>query len=318
MEPFKLAPIVVAKPWGGRRLAELGKTADTQPIGESWEVADLSPRVAPHVDDPTSRVASGPWTGWALGAIAGRARDELMGPVPLTDDGRFPLLVKLLDAREHLSVQVHPDEAYVVLHDAARLKTESWYVMEADPGSKLFLDVTGGSEDQIRRALRGSSIIGHLREVSAQIGGFHHVPAGMIHALGAGVMVAEFQTPSDTTFRLYDWSEEFGREPRDLHTAEALEAVVVHHPDRMDLEPMDSQGSRQLVTTPYYWLREHRGNAQIELGTEPGPRIAMCVAGSVAIGDITLENGETAIVPASALEKDIAVSGTLLEAGIPV
>jgi mannose-6-phosphate isomerase len=320
LEPFELAPVLVEKPWGGTRLSELGKYPGRAYFGESWEVADLAPEVAPLVEDPVSRVIGGRWRGWSLGGLASKLGDELMGGVPLGPDGRFPLLVKLIDAREHLSVQVHPTEEYTSRHPGTHLKTESWYVVDADPGSSLFLDVDASSpKDRVMADLAGVTVIPHLRTVPARIGAFHHIPAGMIHALGAGVMVAEVQTPSDTTFRLYDWATEYDRDPREVHTEQAREAVILRHPDAFDLAPMQARTRRELARTPHYWIDEHRleGGAA-DLSNRPGFRILMCVAGTADVGRISMTQGSTVVVPACALEVETALDGTLLEVGVPL
>ena len=314
VEPFTLAPVLVEKPWGGRRLAELGKHPGPAFFGESWEVADIPNQVAPHLEDPCSRIATGPWRGWALGALAAKLGTDLMGPVPLTAEGRFPLLVKLLDAREHLSVQVHPDEAYVSAHPSARLKTESWYVVDADPGSVLFLDVAPGvTRRQVTEAIGSVSIVSLLRKVPAMSGSFHHLPAGMIHALGAGTMIAEVQTPSDTTFRIYDWAVEYGRDPRPLHGTESQEAVRLHPPEAIDLDPIDDR-KRLLVSTPHYRMVEH-SRGPVELEDRPGPRIIMAVSGSTTVGELELPVGTTALIPHSALDTEISTDSTCLEVG---
>lgn len=314
VEPFKLAPVLVEKPWGGRRLAELGKHPGPAFFGESWEVADIPNQVAPHLEDPCSRIATGPWRGWALGALAAKLGADLMGPVRLTPEGRFPLLVKLLDAREHLSVQVHPDEAYVAAHPSARLKTESWYVVDADPGSVLFLDVAPGvTRRQVTEAIGSVSIVSLLRKVPAMSGSFHHLPAGMIHALGAGTMIAEVQTPSDTTFRIYDWAVEYGRDPRPLHGPESGEAVRLHPSDAIDLDPIDGQ-RRLLVSTPHYRMVEH-SRGPVELEHRPGPRIIMAVSGSTIVGEMELPAGTTALIPHSALDTEVSTDATCLEVG---
>jgi mannose-6-phosphate isomerase len=141
----------------------------------------------------------------------------------------------------------------------------------------------------------------------------------MIHALGAGVMVAEIQTPSDTTFRLYDWATEYDRDPREVHTDQARETVILRHPDAFDLQQMSQGGRRSLAATPHYWIDEHRvDGGEVSLGDRPGFRILMCVAGSARAGDVVMRQGSTVIVPACALEADVHLDGTLLEVGVPV
>ncbi len=316
VEPFSLAPVLVEKPWGGHRLAELGKYPGAAFFGESWEVADIPPQVAPHLEDPCSRVTSGQWRGWSLGALAAKLGHDLMGPVPLTVDGRFPLLVKYLDAREHLSVQVHPDVDYVRSHPLARLKTESWYVIDAGPGSVLFLDVDQGvTLQEIEQTAGSVSIVSLLREVPAVTGSFHHLPAGLIHALGAGVMIAEVQTPSDTTFRLYDWAAEYDRPPRPLHPIEAVDSVRLHPKDALNIGPMrPGARARLLVSTPHYWMKEHPAGT-IELEDRPGPRIMMAVGGDATLGSLGLPIGATGFIPHSALDTEVETEGICLEVG---
>ena len=192
LAPFTLQPILVERPWGGSKLSEYGKDLpDGAHIGESWEVADLPQRVAPTVDNPSNVVLDGPFAGDRLGDVVSGAATELLGPVSPTADGRFPMLFKLLDAREHLSVQVHPPAEYVADHPEARLKTESWYVVEAADGGVLYLDVDDGvTKTDVDAVLGTGGIVPLLRRVPAVAGAFHHVPAGLIHALGAGTLLS--------------------------------------------------------------------------------------------------------------------------------
>ncbi len=302
LAPFRVAPILVERPWGGRRLAGYGKTlpADVV-IGESWELVDLPQQVVPSVDDPSSPVLDGPFAGERLRTVVRDAREALLGPLSPTADGRFPLLFKLLDAREHLSVQVHPPAAYVAVHPDARLKTESWYIVDAEPGAMLYLDVTPGTELADVAAVLGTpGIVPLLHEQPAVPGAFHHVPAGLIHALGAGALVAEVQTPSDTTFRIYDWASEYGRAARQLHPAESMASIRLHPEEAFSLVPAPSAGVRDLVRTDHYWMREHRLDAgSSALARSPGPTILSVVRGAVVLGDLRLERGDTAIVPAA-------------------
>lgn len=302
LAPFRLDPVLVERPWGGQRLSEYGKSLPAGvAIGESWELCDLPQEVAPHVDDPSSTVLDGPYAGARLRTVVAEQQTALLGPVPPTPDGRFPLLFKLLDAREHLSVQVHPHEAYVARHPEARLKTESWYVVDADPGAELYLDVVKGTTRADVGAVMGTpAIVPLLGARPAVAGAFHHVPAGLIHALGAGTFVAEVQTPSDTTFRIYDWAAEYGRAPRQLHPEASLASIVIEPADAFSLDATTAQGVRELVSTAHYWMREHR----VEAGSSPlravaGPKVISVVRGSVRLGELELGQGVTAIVPAS-------------------
>ena len=321
LEPFILEPVLVQKPWGGRRLERFGKDLpDDVMIGESWEVADLPDNVASDTDDPRSRVAIGPLAGLSLQEVIETAGEDLLGPVRPTSEGRFPLLVKLLDAREHLSVQVHPHQGYVTDHPGTRLKTESWYVVDSVPGSVLFHGLASDSDlASVRRAIGTPAIVPHLRTLEAVPGSFHHVPAGLVHSLGAGVMVAEVQTPSDTTFRLYDWADEYGRAPRQMHHEEGAAALVVHPEGADSLAPRSQPGFRDLISNQHYWIREHRheGGA-IELSSEPGPRVLMVMSGAASVSDLVLQTGTTAIVPACATEVVVRVDESVvyLEIGV--
>lgn len=314
LAPFRLDPVLVERPWGGTRLAEYGKTLPAGVnIGESWELCDLPQEVAPHVDDPSSGVVDGPYAGAKLRTVVAERQVQLLGPVAPTQDGRFPLLFKLLDAREHLSVQVHPHEAYVAQHPEARLKTESWYIVDADPGAVLYLDTVAGTTMADVDAVMGTSgIVPLLGAQPAVPGAFHHVPAGRIHALGAGAFVAEVQTPSDTTYRIYDWSEEYGRAPRQLHAEASMDSIILKQDAAFSLDTTERQGVRELVITDYYWMREHRvASGSSDLAATPGPVVLNVTRGSVRLGDLELQRGTTAIVPASskvsAFEGDDAV-----------
>lgn len=314
LAPFRLDPVLVERPWGGSRLTDYGKTLPAGvSIGESWEVCDLPQEIVPHVDDPSSTVLDGPYAGARLRTVVAERSADLLGPVAPTRDGRFPLLFKLLDAREHLSVQVHPHEAYVAQHPGARLKTESWYVVDADPGALLYLDTAEGTTMADVKAVMGTPGIVPLLGVRPAVpGAFHHVPAGRVHALGAGTFVAEVQTPSDTTYRIYDWAEEYGRAPRQLHASEAMGSIILEQDAAFSLDASDEPGVRELVSTDYYWMREHRVEAgSMDLARTAGPVVLNVARGAIGLGDLELPAGTTAIVPASssvsAFEGDGAV-----------
>ena len=321
LTPFIVEPILVERPWGGSRLADLGKAVpEGVRIGESWEVADLAPDAAPTMAVTSSSVGSGPLEGHTLRHLMDRHGADVMGDASPTAEGRFPLLIKLLDSREPLSIQVHPDAGYVDAHPEARLKTESWYISSADADAWLYLDVADGvTRDDLAGAFGTPAMLDLLDRIPARAGAFHHLPAGLIHALGAGCVVAEVQTPSDTTFRMYDWSEELDRAPRPLHRDEALASVRLHPPEAFSLAP--SEDSRSLISGSPYAISEMRvGPSGAELTANGGPVVVMVVAGRVTIADLDLAAGATAIVPASAHDRLLTgVDGSLvLEVTVPV
>ncbi len=315
MYPLVTAPILKPKPWGGRRLASFGKALPAgEPIGESWEVADLGTAVTGTPGGDRSQVANGPLAGATLHSVMERWGGDLLGDAAPTAGGDFPLLVKLIDAREPLSVQVHPDAEYAAAHPGAFHKTESWYVVEAAPGALLYLGLAGGVDAAaLAAACRAGEVAHVLRAVPARAGDLHHLPAGTVHALGGGVLVAEVQTPSDTTFRLYDWARQLDRAPRDLHVDEALTAI---HWDEDPLAPVRAEGSAQLLVTEAYTITQHGIDGETSLASTPNaPRVLMLLDGSAEVAGTPLTKGDTAVVPA-ALASDgtrLTGTGTLLE-----
>lgn len=300
LQPFTLAPVLVERPWGGDRLARYGKALGGQDrVGESWELADLPQHVAPALEDPQTRISSGPYSGASLRELISLRGNDLLGPVQPTQDGRFPLLIKLLDARENLSVQVHPPAAYVEHHPEARLKTESWYIVEAEPGSALFLDLEQGvSLDEVADRMGTGDIVPLLRRVDAVAGDFWHLPAGLVHGLGAGTLVAEIQTPSDTTFRMYDWSGKYDRRARELHGEAALSSIRLDLPEQHVPRGRGVAGHRVLTDNSHYRVVEHRTKGDgVAVGASPGPAVLLVVSGTILLGDIALDTGSTAVVP---------------------
>jgi mannose-6-phosphate isomerase len=316
--PLHLQPLLVPKPWGGRRLERFGKDLppDTM-IGESWEVADLDPSATP-VDDPVSRVASGPHAGRTLQELIATDRDGLLGDAPDLD-GRFPLLIKLLDAREHLSVQVHPPADYVAEHPEVSHKTESWVVLDADPGADLMIGVASGvTLSGLASAVGTPALVPMLRRVPAVPGEVHHLPAGTIHALAAGVMVAEVQTPSDTTFRVYDWVDKYGRTPRALHLREAMRSMELGWEHNLAVGSSAGAGTSTggsaasatgpsragttVVDTPYYRIVRRHLDASDAVSVDAGTmRIVLVLDGVLQVdgADAGLGPGATIVLPAA-------------------
>lgn len=330
--PLLLEPILLEKVWGGRGLERLGKRLPPGArIGESWELADLPSTSVSGAGGQAarSRIRNGPLAGRTLHEAL-----EAWGPalvdVPVAPGDDFPLLVKFLDARENLSVQVHPCVAYAARHPECRVKHECWYVLAAEPGSVIYKGLRAGV-DRARFAhdLSLGRVVENLRAVPARVGECHVLPSGTCHALGAGVMVAEVQTPSDTTFRLYDW----GRQGRALHVLQALECLATDEPPPATRRPRGVGEVARLAETPAFALDEviTRGTVAncwhvlivlagqgmidpAEAGVAADPRGAVLSVSTVAgrHGEGTFEpvvvaRGDTVVVP--------AVSGARVRSG---
>ncbi|MCH7901723.1 MAG: class I mannose-6-phosphate isomerase [Acidobacteria bacterium] len=308
--PLVLNPILKEKVWGGRRLEHYGKVlAAGSQVGESWEVADM-PATSPSGgggDEARSLILNGLLAGRQLHDAVVQWGSDLLGDVRLTPNGDFPLLVKFLDAREHLSVQVHPTAAYVAAHPGAHLKDESWYVVEAEPGAHLFKGLEDGvTRDTFIAAVAGGSVVELLKAWPAVPGDVYHLPSGTVHALGAGVLVAEVQTPSDTTFRIYDWAKEYSRAGRELHVEAALASMdfgPVAGPNRLP----PGEGFARLVDTDHFSIWEVRGPASLKPPAKEGCEVVMVLSGELTLDAVDesytavrLAAGSTAVLPAAA------------------
>ena len=232
--PLKFRPRFVEKMWGGRKIETvLGKPLPAgKQIGESWELYDFPPgAVDGSADWVSSEIANGPLAGRTLHWAVGEFGRDLLGDVPpCRTPGReqFPILIKFLDAREDLSVQVHPDCAYADAHPDACVKNEAWYVVQSDPGARLLKGLRPGTtRDDFKHAIEQGTVEERVNAVPAKAGGSFYLPSGTVHALGAGILVAEVQTPSDTTFRVYDFdrTDPSTGKRRTLHVEQALECI---------------------------------------------------------------------------------------------
>jgi mannose-6-phosphate isomerase len=302
--PLLFAPILKEKVWGGRRLAELGKDLPRdQLIGESWELADL-PREIP---DGQSMIVNGEMSGRSLRAAIAAAPKSIMGAARLTSEGGFPLLVKFLDAAENLSVQVHPDRAYARRQPGAHVKSEAWIIVRADPGAVIYKGLRREvTRELLARHLEDGSVVEDLVRFEVAPGQCHYLPSGTCHALGAGIVVAEIQTPSDTTFRVWDW----GRVGRELHVAEALQCIAFGEPPQGAVSPgvpavVGGLRTTPLLKTGHFSLEriEAVADSRLPIVTSGMPEVWMLLGGRGLIEtsgtvDTDLPAGTTTLLPA--------------------
>jgi mannose-6-phosphate isomerase len=309
--PLLFEPILLEKVWGGRRLERLGKTLPAgKLIGESWELADLDNTSVSGAGGGAARsvIANGPLAGSTLRDAMNRWKRDLLADHAPSRTGGFPLLVKLLDARENLSVQVHPSPEYALSHEDAHLKTECWYVVDAQPVSGEPALIYKGLEpgvtrERLKEHARSGAIVDDLLAAPARKGDCHNLPSGTVHALGAGVLVAEIQTPSDTTFRLFDWD----RSGRELHVEEAVEcAALGAAPEAVSLG--SGRLSGRVARTDSFDIQESvlPAGGVLTLGAtaEPGPRILIVLSGSLSIRvakepPVAVGLGQTVLIPAA-------------------
>jgi mannose-6-phosphate isomerase len=312
--PLLLQPILFEKVWGGLRLERFGKTLPPEKlIGESWEVADLGRTSASGAGGGEQRsvIADGPLAGRTLHDAVRLWKDDLVARDRLTAAADFPLLVKLLDARENLSVQVHPSPAYAAAHPEAHVKEECWYILQAEPGSVIYTGVKPGlTADAIGNRLDQGALADDLIATPVAPGEMYTLPSGTVHALGAGVVVAEIQTASDTTFRLFDWN----RRGRELHVEQALECMDLSAlPTPPTCLPPASAGSPiRLATTTRFsvdGLRLAPGQ-ESAIAAFPACVVLTIVQGAATLragaNAVRVESGRAAVVPAS-----IASSATI-------
>jgi mannose-6-phosphate isomerase len=234
--------------WGGRALERFGFDVPQGAIGEGWMIADHPNGI--------SHVTNGVLAGKGLDEIRELVGAEWFGTKESTGNGRFPLLIKLLDCNDDLSIQVHPNDHYDRLPKGELGKTEMWYVMDAKPGAKIIYGLEPGVDRAaLASAIEAGRIMDCLQEVSVKAGDTFYIPAGTVHALCAGVVVAEIQQNSDTTYRLYDYNRPgLDGKLRELHIEDSLNVIAY---EQSGASRMSTDGAKPgewltLASSPYF------------------------------------------------------------------
>ncbi len=278
MKFIQFKPIYKERIWGGRRLEEglRRKLPDARLYGESWEIVDR--------DEDQSIVANGQWQGLSLRELLNKEGSFIMGP-GWKKDKRFPILVKWLDCRERLSLQVHPPKK-VAATLGGESKTENWYIAEGDAGANVFAGVRRGVTPEIfLKAVQKGDLEALLCEVKVEKGDSLFIPSGRLHAIGGGCLILEIQENSDTTYRVYDWGR-LGPDgkPRAMHLKESMESI-----DFEDIEPSKKvpvEGTCILADCEEFRIRRVEiGSEAIEIKGGEEPRIISVVEGELKISD---------------------------------
>lgn len=299
--PLKFEPILKDKIWGGNKLKSLfGKPTETNKLGESWELSGY--------EGDESVVSNGILAGNNLAELIEIYMGELVGDRVYDKFGlTFPLLFKLIDANDYLSIQVHPGNEIAAERHESFGKTEMWYVVDAEPDAELIIGFSKDcSQEEYLVALSGGQVEDLLQKVPVKRGDVFFIPAGLVHAIGKGVVVAEIQQSSDVTYRIYDYkrTDDHGNE-RELHTEEALDVIDFSAKKNPKTNYQISPNSIvPLVNCDYFTtnliefdlpLTRNYGNLDTFV-------VYMCLSGSFVIESkaekIIVNQGETVLIPA--------------------
>src|SRR5579862_48404 len=313
-QPIFFKPIMMERVGGGNNLEALfgKKIPPGKIIGESWELSDRP--------EAQSVVDGGPFDGWTLRQLIEKYPREILGDLP--DTGRFPLLLKYVDAGDKLSVQVHPDDAGAKKYNDLG-KSECWVIVRAEPGAKIVRGLKAGTtREAYMQAVSENHVEEVLHSFEPKVGDVVALPAGMVHAIGAGLVVAEIQQNSDLTFRIYDYGRMgLDGKPRKLHVEEALEAIRFDKLGDEFREDMRAQTvtpvrtdpmTEHLLTGKYFDLARLTITSNLNYITLNRALVAMVVAGEGAFGARIVRAGTTALFSAGMERVQISVRKKLV------
>jgi mannose-6-phosphate isomerase len=311
--PLRFTPILRRLIWGGRRLGTVlhKPIGDASDYAESWEISDYR--------DAVSIVENGSLAGSTIRELIQWYGSGLLGRA-LGSRDQFPLLVKYIDAHQDLSVQVHPDDAKGRRLAGDSGKTETWVILEADPGSVIYAGLKRGTgRSEFADAIRSGRVEPFLHRVEPKTGDCILIESGTVHAIGAGVLLAEIQQTSDATFRVYDW----GRvgpdgKPRTLHIEQALEAIDLERgpvePITPRIEPLSGGGNREhLSRSAYFSLERLNVSQSTPVGQPDRFTILMSLAGAFELQhraeSTRVEFGQTVLIPAELSACEVVPQG---------
>ena len=322
---FKFQPILKSLIWGGDKILPYkGIKSDLTNIGESWEISGVS--------SDQSIVAGGEYDGLSLSELTNTLKGKLLGENNYKRFGNeFPLLIKFIDAREPLSIQVHPNDELSWQRHQKKGKTEMWYVVDTDPNANLKVGFSQAiTPEEYEAKIADNTICDVLRDYTISKGDFFFLPAGRIHSIGAGAFIAEIQQTSDVTYRIYDFGrkDKDGKE-RELHTELSKDAIDYTLVDDYQTHYQSKKNEKvnladcQYFTTDLYDL-DKGTTTNIDLSSLDSFLVVMCVAGQAVITDktssisTTIKQGETILLSAdtSAVEIETKLDTKLLLASV--
>ena len=299
--PLKFRPILKEKLWGGTKLKEvLGKPIESESTGESWELSTVKGDI--------SVIANGSLEGKSLQDLIESNSEELLGKSVVERFGKeFPILIKFIDAKQDLSIQLHPnDDLAKERHDSFG-KTEMWYIMDADPKAELIVGFNKDlTKEEYAESIDNDTLLDLLNYEQVKEGDTFFINTGKIHAIGAGVMLAEIQQTSDITYRVFDFNRKDKEgNLRELHTDLALDAVDYKKKDDFKVSyNQELNKVSEMVDCPYFKTNfiQLTENLVLDTTKRDSFTIFMCVGGKAVIktaeGEVSIKKGETALLPA--------------------
>lgn len=310
MAAISFTPLYMERVWGGRELANHyhRPLPSAAPFGEAWEIVDR--------EEAQSIVANGPHEGKSLHELWTQHREEIFGSGYERHD-RFPILIKILDARHDLSIQVHPP-AHLAPSLGGEPKTEMWYIAAADPGAKLYVGLKNGiTREQFEAAIRNGNVDTCVHAIQPQPGDSIFIPSGRLHAIGAGFLIHEIQQNSDTTYRVFDWNRlGLDGKPRELHIAPSLASI-----DFADFEPsMDSPVGNTLATCPFFHTERIAIPAGSSISNPQANRFSLVTVASGSLRDLdetTYPMGTTVLLPVGSTPLTATADTTALRITLP-
>lgn len=312
--PLQFVPIFKERIWGGEKLKTiLDKPIESKNIGESWELST--------VEGDVSTIANGLWNGKKLTEIIQEFPVEILGSRVYNRFGKiFPLLFKYLDAKADLSIQVHPnDELAEERHDSFG-KTEMWYIMQADEQARVILGFKEKSnKEEYLKNLQEKTLLSKLEEIKVKEGDVYFLETGTIHAIGAGIVLAEIQQTSDITYRVYDWDRvDANGKSRELHVDYALDAMNYDVLQTQKSYNKEVNKSNELVNCPYFTTNFLPVEGVLEVNKDKETfTVYMCVDGSFEINHENIvykyKKGDTVLIPAAMNVYELSGTASVLE-----
>ncbi|MFV8326040.1 type I phosphomannose isomerase catalytic subunit [Flavobacterium sp. ZS1P14] len=312
--PLQFEPILKERIWGGEKLKTvLNKPITSKITGESWELST--------VEGDVSVVANGEWKGKSLTALINENPDEILGTAVHARFGKqFPLLFKYLDAREDLSIQVHPNDELAKKRHNSFGKTEMWYIMQADDDARIIVgfEEKSNANDYLEK-LKNKTLLSILDDVKVKSGDVFFLETGTVHAIGAGLVVAEIQQTSDITYRLYDFDRvDAAGNTRELHVDLALDAINYNTIETKKEYTKNENQSNEVVDCPYFTTNFIPLEGEIAVAKSGKSfTVYMCVEGAFEIGydhsKVQYKKGDTVLIPAALNKFTLNGKASILE-----